>query len=992
MLQSDRSTWKWLVIPIALAWGLVPRAAACAEPVRRPACQIRWQSIGLASSGWTRSIATDPHDENVLWGVADMGGGIVRTVNGGRSWEDFTERAIKDTRCGSFSYVFVHPQGPVFVGTRQAIFYTLDQGKGWKRAEIRLERDPMWMEFQPQRPDLVFLVDNLGSVYRSRDRGQTWETVFTQPGKDDLQKVLEYRLAGYWAKIRAVPCPMSPGYVLYRSHPYFGVLASHDEGQTWSAGNAGLPHKQVVSIDYHLDAQRAELLLYALLQARLSARGDGWEGGVYVSADGGKSWFPRNRGIVTPVPPKHLAKHLPQFNSLEVSKKVRGLAYLLGGELYAREVALLRSEDAGQNWTCVHINYLNVNTDGKVRELARIPYPGMLSLSASNPDVFYSNACSPMFRFEKRGAVARQIEYDVIDPETGKYRWLGISHVCTRGVAADPFKNYVHTINHDVGYNRADLDQGIVDFRSLRHSPWAQGNAILVDPANPGWVWFGGSEFSAYSEKPQKGAVFASTDYGRTIAFSTQGEASGLPSGYIFDLALDLSGPALQRRLYAAVGGHGVFASRDGGRTWQKIHENLPAVSDDTMQLSVHRLHVDSEGSLYAVLYAGPPLLAFGRIGDFTGNRVFRRTVASGLWEELPSTRQFGGNVFDVVSRPGNPQVLYAAAYTGVFQSNNAGQTWRRVLENIPANIKGPCAPYRLAIHPKKPDRVWVMFSGSVRYEDKWGVWVSEDAGATWKEANQGLAFFGLSDLAIDPKDPNVVLVATNGVGCFRGAFDERPVAPVRPAAWQPVKIRPAANAANLIRNGSAEEVALEKPVGWNIYVGQVGGPVVWGTSAEGFRGSKCAFIEVPKLYPLTSRSRPGEGFIGIALVPADNDGCRARGAYPAEPGKAYYLSFRIKGDVPRVAIRVAGWKSLEPSDAERSTDLATSMQFVNPTREWQRYEMFFLTQRGTRAFAPTFMARGYEGDGFQPGQRVYVDDVVVSPLDTTAERAPLVK
>jgi len=98
-----------LLLPIACAGCLLGLASA-ARAAGNPWSTFRWQSIGLASSGWMRSIAADPNDENVLWAVADMGGGIVYTTNGGRSWTDVMANAIRDTKQASFLRVYVHPK------------------------------------------------------------------------------------------------------------------------------------------------------------------------------------------------------------------------------------------------------------------------------------------------------------------------------------------------------------------------------------------------------------------------------------------------------------------------------------------------------------------------------------------------------------------------------------------------------------------------------------------------------------------------------------------------------------------------------------------------------------------------------------------------------------------------------------------------------------------------------------------------------------------
>jgi len=671
-----------LVVVCCAAGATLPASAA----EERPASEIEWRSIGLASSGWMRSISAHPREADVLWAVADMGGGIVRTRNGGRSWADVTETAIRDTRYGGFLSVFVHPEGTVFVGVRGGLIRSDGDGKTWERTDIALDRDPVWIEFQEAGPEVIYCVDNLGTVYRSADTGRTWEVAFREPELERLEQDVEYRVPGYAAKIRAVPTDGPDGYALFRSHPHFGVTRSTDGGDTWSPSNAGLPHTDVRSLDWCRDAESSTTMLLALLEGRLSADGSSWEGGVYVSSDLGETWTARNQGIVTHVPARFLSNHVPAFNSLEASKRVPGLVYVLAGEVCDREVAVLRTDDAGEHWTCLHTNYVNTDVNGAAREICRLPYHNAIALAQSDPSVFYCMASSPMLRFEKRGELARQIEYEPLDPETGRYRWLGVSHVCTRGVAPDPFRNVVHTINHDVGYNRVDLDDGTVDFRCRSETPWSQGNGILVDPGNSGTLYFGGSKYSSYMQRPTEGGLFRSTDYGETFRPIGAGEGA-LPSGYVFDLALDPTSPAEARRLYASVGGAGVYLSEDSGETWRSAHDDLPAVSQDTALANVHRLHVDSQGGVYTILYGGAPPEHGGRAADITDNRLFYKASGASAWRELADSDTFGGAVFDLLGEPGRPDVLYVAGYPGVFRSEDAGGTRRRVLENMDANV-----------------------------------------------------------------------------------------------------------------------------------------------------------------------------------------------------------------------------------------------------------------------------------------------------------------
>jgi hypothetical protein len=78
---------------------------------------------------------------------------------------------------------------------------------------------------------------------------------------------------------------------------------------------------------------------------------------------------------------------------------------------------------------------------------------------------------------------------------------------------------------------------------------------------------------------------------------------------------------------------------------------------------------------------------------------------------------------------------------------------------------------------------VWAAFTSNSGCTDKWGVWVTEDAGQTWQEANKGLGHCRLSAITVDPKDPDVPYVGTYGVGVFRGTFSPEPQA-IRPTEW----------------------------------------------------------------------------------------------------------------------------------------------------------------------------------------------------------------
>ncbi|HJQ25072.1 MAG TPA: glycosyl hydrolase [Blastocatellia bacterium] len=112
------------------------------------------------------------------------------------------------------------------------------------------------------------------------------------------------------------------------------------------------------------------------------------------------------------------------------------------------------------------------------------------------------------------------------------------------------------------------------------------------------------------------------------------------------------------------------------------------------------------------------------------------------------------------------------AASGGVWKTTNAGTTWSPVFDN-----EGSYSIGVIVIDPKNPLTVWVgagenNSQRSVSYGD--GVYRSDDGGKTWK--NMGLKTSEhIGQITIDPRDSNVVYVAAQGMlwgpGGERGLF-----------------------------------------------------------------------------------------------------------------------------------------------------------------------------------------------------------------------------
>ena len=120
-----------------------------------------------------------------------------------------------------------------------------------------------------------------------------------------------------------------------------------------------------------------------------------------------------------------------------------------------------------------------------------------------------------------------------------------------------------------------------------------------------------------------------------------------------------------------------------------------------------------------------------------------------------------GGRALAVTGVSGEPGVFYfGAAAGGVWKTIDSGATWRPVFDEQSIASIGA-----IAVAPSNHDIVYVgsgegALRGNITYGD--GVYKSTDAGKTW--TNIGLRDTRqIGALIVDPKDPNVVLVAAIG-------------------------------------------------------------------------------------------------------------------------------------------------------------------------------------------------------------------------------------
>ncbi len=331
--------------------------------------------------------------------------------------------------------------------------------------------------------------------------------------------------------------------------------------------------------------------------------------------------------------------------------------------------------------------------------------------------------------------------------EIGPYR--GGRSVAVAGSVARPIEYYMGTTGGGVFKS---LDGGhswgpVTD----RHFGGTIG-AIRVAPSNPDIVYVGGGEY------PIRGNVAHGDGLWKTMNGGRTWELMGLAdTRHISDVVVHPTNPDL---VYAAVLGHvfaptserGIYRSRDGGKSWQRIH----FVNDSTGAVDL----VMDPGNPN-VLYAG--FWQAGRkpwilISGGAGSGIFKTTDGGDSWTNI--TRNPGlpptglvGNIGLSVSG-GNSNRVYAIIEHdsgGVFRSDDAGATWTRTNSDRALRQR---AWYYMKIHAdtKNPDFVYV---NTVAFHN------STDGGMTFRPIRAPHS--DSHDLWIAPDNPNRMVEANDG-------------------------------------------------------------------------------------------------------------------------------------------------------------------------------------------------------------------------------------
>jgi photosystem II stability/assembly factor-like uncharacterized protein len=209
--------------------------------------------------------------------------------------------------------------------------------------------------------------------------------------------------------------------------------------------------------------------------------------------------------------------------------------------------------------------------------------------------------------------------------------------------------------------------------------------------------------------------------------------------------------------IWAGAAGGGVWTSRDAGRTWTSLWSSQAV-------LNVGSLAIDTTNPDTIYCGTGEANLS---LDSYPGVGIYQTTDGGKTWKLLADSNKTGipTRLGAIAIDPFNAKHLriggVGAAETsprkedfgGMYVSTDAGLTWRREVFISDQNYW--C--HAIVFHPTKKDVIYATFT---ERGVKNGIWRSNDGGKTWTQLTKGLpdtARIGRTSIAISQSNPNIL-------------------------------------------------------------------------------------------------------------------------------------------------------------------------------------------------------------------------------------------
>jgi photosystem II stability/assembly factor-like uncharacterized protein len=609
----------------------------------------------------------------------------------------------------------------------------------------------------PQVDDQIFIAAASGGVWKSRDAGMTYESVWPHDSVQGMGAVA-ITPSGVLFAGTGEPQP-GGGSITFGGD---GVYRSHDRGVSWQ--RVGLTDSHAIA-RFAIDPRDERRILVA---ASGNLFAPGGERGVYLSENGGDSW----RQVLTP-PNGTTGATEVVIDSANPDRVYAALWDHLR-EPHQRTYggagsSLWRSDDGGRTWQRM-TNGLPTDADQGRWGIALAP---------SNPQRLYAyvgTALGPFrafYRSDDGGDTWTQTPVTANQAAQSTFSWWfgklwvdpdDADHVFLAGVNLRRSTNGgqsfstsvggVHADQHvmrwdpkvpdraylgnDGGMYRSDAN-GVSGWIKATHEPYTQFYTVDVAETDPALKVAGAQDNGCNRGYNGPGGAWDSIGCGDGLQVIIHPEASNIVFG-------------------CSQYGSCYRSENSGGTPRQNIGTGQ-TTSDRRNWLTPVQFDPSNPDVMY-----------------YAGNIVNRSTDNGRTWTAISPDLTGGGpndpsgypwgTITTIAAAPTDGNKLYAGTDDGrLWWTDDLGQHWNQV---DPAELPGTWVT-RVAVHPNDANIAYATFSGFRSGSDRAHVMVTQDGGRTWTDIGQGLPDAPVNSVV--PTSEGLLLVGTD-VGVYLSAWN----------------------------------------------------------------------------------------------------------------------------------------------------------------------------------------------------------------------------
>ena len=687
--------------------------------------KAEFREIGPYRGGRSCAV-TGVEGNDKLFYFGSTGGGVWKTEDGGRSWDNISDGYFGGS-IGSIA-VASSDANVIYVGGGEktvrgnvsygyGIWKSENAGKTWVFAGLPKSRHISRIRIHPTNPNIVWAAvmgdlykdtDERG-VYKSVDGGKNWKKVlFANSSAGAVDLVIDPNnarnlYASTW-NIRRTPYSLSSG------GDGSAMWKSTDYGETWTniSANEGLP-SGAWGITGVAVAHGNSEKVYALIEND--------KGGLYVSKDGGDSWKLVNSK-------RDLRQRAWYYTRIYADTQDENTVYVVN-------VSYHKSTDGGKNFKSArapHGDHHDLWIDPDNNQRLIIGDDGGAQVSYDGGDLWSTYHNQPTAQF---------------------YRVTTDDHFPYRIYAAQQDNSTVRISSRSQG--------GSIDEDDWESTAGGESAHIAIDPKDNEIV-YGGSYGGFLTRKNHR------TGSRRAINVWPDNPmgygAEGMKYRFQWNFPIVFS-QHNKDRLYAF--SNQVHYTEDEGQTWTTASEDLTRNAADKLVSSGGPITKDNTGvEYYCTIFAvaeAPTEKGVMYVGTDDGRVHITRDEAKTWTEITPKGLPKWIQINSIESSNSDKGVAYLAAtnYKNgdfapyLYMTNNYGQSWKKIVNGI--NVEH----FTRVIREDKNDPNF-LYAGT-----ETGLYYSADRGLTWLSVVD-FPIVPVTDLHIKG---DALVIATQGRGLW---------------------------------------------------------------------------------------------------------------------------------------------------------------------------------------------------------------------------------